>query len=250
MQLHHNEGSLLFQMPHPSTHHCYLAYQSGRLVYTIFKTGKGYVIYVMEGIQHGFHIDINYSSPLQAAQYSMALASECPEIASGRNVGCFPKESIPDLKIKLMGKLSKGQGTLNYRFFFPEGLVWIDPNGAPFSICTSMDRADCVAQASERGHPQSSKVLVPPRGKPNHSPFNKKTSYGRRKCPTSVNWRKHCFATIASYLACSWRKAHSIENLWEVIHQSPLHKSGEVKMCQRAGFLNFHFVEIIRKFMV
>lgn len=121
MQPHHNEGSLLFQMPHPSTHHCCLAYQSGRLVYTIIKTGKGYVIYVTESIQHGFHMDINYSSPLQVAQYNTALALACPEIASGRNFGCFPKESIPDLQINLMGELLKGQGTLNYRFIFPEG---------------------------------------------------------------------------------------------------------------------------------
>ena len=121
---------------------------------------------ITDGIQFGFRLGFDYSSPLRPAQRNMPSAAAHPEVISryveneisgGRIFGPFPKGEIPKLQINRMGVIPKGHTPGKWRMItdlsFPEGASvndGIDPQLCSLQY-TSVERVARAAQSLGKG---------------------------------------------------------------------------------------------------
>ena len=122
---------------------------------------------ITDGIQFGFRLGFDYSSPLRPARRNMPSAAAHPEVISkyvedeiseGRIFGPFPKGAIPKLQINRMGVIPKGHTPGKWRMVtdlsFPEGASvndGIDPHFCSLQY-TSVNGWPMQPRAWERGH--------------------------------------------------------------------------------------------------
>ena len=90
--------------------------------------------YITDGIQFGFRLGFDYSSPLRPARQNMPSAAAHPEVISkyvedeiseGRIFGPFHKGAIPKLQINRMGVIPKGHTPGKWRMI----TIYLSPKG-------------------------------------------------------------------------------------------------------------------------